>query len=116
MSVNFKEGEPVEAGQLLASIDPGAYRFEAAQAEAVLARDKAALAELVATRKEMTPPSQYSAMTAQIESTIKSDQAKVENAMLQVTSAQVRAPIAGVAGLRWWNPAISFTPEIPTVC
>ena len=42
MSVNFKEGDQVEAGQLLASIDQRPYQIELNQAEAQLARDDAA--------------------------------------------------------------------------
>jgi len=39
MSVNFKEGDLVQAGQLLATIDPHPYQLRLAQAEGQLARD-----------------------------------------------------------------------------
>ena len=41
--INFKEGQQVQAGQLLAQIDPRAFQATLGQAEGVLARDKAQL-------------------------------------------------------------------------
>src|SRR5215831_9904623 len=45
MSVGFKEGDIVQAGQVLASIDARPIQLELAQAEAQLARDRAQLAD-----------------------------------------------------------------------
>jgi multidrug efflux pump subunit AcrA (membrane-fusion protein) len=43
LEVTFAEGQPVEAGDLLARIDPRAYEVSLRQAEAQLARDEAVL-------------------------------------------------------------------------
>ncbi len=45
MSVSFKEGGLVQAGQVLASIDPRPYQLQLAQAEGQLARDQAQLGD-----------------------------------------------------------------------
>lgn len=104
MSVTFKEGDLVQAGQVLASIDASTYQFQLAQAEGQLARDEAQLAELMLTKKSLTPEPQLGAMAAQIEGSIRTDRAKLDNAKLQLTYTQVRAPITGVAGLRLVDP------------
>jgi multidrug efflux system membrane fusion protein len=82
MSVSFKEGDVVQAGQLLASIDARPYEIQLAQAEGQLAQDQA----------------------AGLEPRLKADRANVESAQLQLTYAHVTAPITGVAGLRLIDP------------
>jgi RND family efflux transporter MFP subunit len=90
LSVSFKEGDLVEAGQVLATIDPRTYEFQLAQAEGQLARDQAQRSEA------------YSGIInkQQFEGTIKTDQALVENARLQLNYAKILAPISGLVGLR----------------
>ena len=101
MSLGFREGDLVQAGQVLASIDPRPYRVQLAQAEGELAYDRA---QLAAARDQNAIPKQQLdsqiAMVAQLEGKIKTDQAKVESAKLQLTYAQVTAPITGIVGLR----------------
>jgi multidrug efflux system membrane fusion protein len=82
ISVSFREGEQVQAGQVLATIDPRPYRIQLAQAEGQLAQDQA----------------------AQIEARIKTDLANVEHAKLLLTYTQVTAPMTGVTGLRKVDP------------
>ena len=45
MSVSFKEGDTVQAGQMLATIDPRPYQLQLTQAEGQLARSQAQLAD-----------------------------------------------------------------------
>lgn len=110
-SLNFKEGEPVKAGQLLAQIDPRALQAALAQAEGTLARDKAQLenARLDLARyrdllaKDALPRQQLEtqqALVRQLEGTIKAEQAAVDNAQLQLSYTRVTAPISGRAGLK----------------
>jgi multidrug efflux system membrane fusion protein len=82
ISVSFKEGEQVQAGQVLATIDPRPYRIQLAQAEGQLAQDQA----------------------AQINDRIKTDLANVDHARLLLTYTQVTAPVTGVTGLRKVDP------------
>ncbi|HTB13220.1 MAG TPA: efflux RND transporter periplasmic adaptor subunit [Bryobacteraceae bacterium] len=102
MSVNFKEGELVQAGQTLATIDPQSYQVQLTLAEGQLARDKAQLADtMLATKggaKEQT--TSQAATLMQLEATVKTDQANVDHAKLQLAYTQLVSPITGVAGLR----------------
>jgi RND family efflux transporter MFP subunit len=115
MSVSFNEGAVVQAGQLLASIDPQPYQIQLAQAEGQLARDQAQLADATEQVRRLRQLSAANAIpkqevdtqtgaVAQLEGSIRADQANVDNAKLQMTYTQVRAPITGVAGLRLVDP------------
>jgi multidrug efflux system membrane fusion protein len=115
MSVSFKEGELVQAGQLLASIDPGLYESQLVQAMGQLTRGQATLqnarAEMVRLQKQVDlgansePQLEAQAGTVrELEGNIMADQAKVDYAKLQLSYAQIRAPITGVTGLRLVDP------------
>jgi RND family efflux transporter MFP subunit len=96
ISVGFKEGDVVQAGQVLASIDARPYQVELAQAEAQLARDRAQLAD--ARSRQQT------AEIVQFERVVSADEAAIENARLQSAYAEIRSPITGIAGLRLIDP------------
>nr|WP_233151813.1 MdtA/MuxA family multidrug efflux RND transporter periplasmic adaptor subunit [Pelomonas sp. KK5] len=109
--IQFKEGQQVKAGQVLAQIDPRAFQAALGQAEGALARDKASLenarVDLARYRdlaaKDAIPKQQLDTQEAtlrQLEGTIKVDQAAVDSARLQVSYARVTAPIAGRVGLK----------------
>lgn len=101
-SVSFKEGDTVQAGQVLASIDSHNFDVQLAEAESQLAKDEAQLAWL------RVAPSrggkEQEAALAQSEGNVKSDQAKLEAVKLIVSYATVTAPITGVVGLRRVDP------------
>lgn len=110
-SLNFKEGQMVQAGQTLAQIDPRPFEAAVMQAEGNLLRDKATLdnayidqqryRNLVA--KEAVPKQQLDtqdALVKQLEGTVKADQGALNTAKLQVTYAKVIAPISGRVGLK----------------
>jgi len=107
----FKEGQTVQAGALLAEIDPRSYQIALAQAQGTLTRDQAQLAnaridltryrDLIA--KDAAPKQQLDtqlSLVAQLEGTVMSDQAQVDNAKLQLSYTRVTAPIAGLVGLK----------------
>jgi RND family efflux transporter MFP subunit len=98
MTVTFKEGDLVQAGQVLASIDSRAYQARLDQAEGQLAWDQAKLADA-----QNATPNQPATISA-LESNLRVDRANVDNAKLQLTYTQVTAPISGVAGLRLIDP------------
>jgi RND family efflux transporter MFP subunit len=115
LSVNFTEGSLVQAGQLLASIDPQPYQIQLSQAEAQITRDQALLqnalvdlARYVTLQKQNAiPESQVDAqrvVVAQLTGAIKAENANVENARLQIVYTQITAPMMGVAGLRLVDP------------
>ncbi|HTX33542.1 MAG TPA: efflux RND transporter periplasmic adaptor subunit [Bryobacteraceae bacterium] len=101
MSVSFQEGDQVQQGQLLATIDPRPYQIELEQAEAQLAEDQA---ELAAAQRAATGGLGPQSAALEIEGRMRIDQTKVESARLQVSYTQIMAPISGVVGLRLLDP------------
>ncbi len=105
----FKEGDDVKEGQPLFEIDPRSYRATFNQAQAVLARDRAQLANadqdvtryqtLVA--KDYVTAQQFEQVkttAAALQATLASDQAAAEQAHLNLQYATIRSPISGRAG------------------
>ena len=115
MAIHYTEGEFVKEGQLLAEIDPRPFQVQLAQAEGVHARDSANLAnarlDLERYRlllvQDAIPKQQLDTQTAlvnQLEGSVKTDQANIDNAKLQLTYAHITAPIPGRVGLRLVDP------------
>lgn len=108
-AINFTEGQNVQAGQLLMTIDPTAQQLNLQQAEANLARDKAQLQLAEANAKrygalvklEYVTRQQYEeavATAAAQRAVVAADQDQVQQAQLQLDYTQVRAPISGKTG------------------
>lgn len=115
ISVTFREGQTVKAGDLLAEIDPRPFQVQLEQAEGQLAKDQAQLkdAQLNADRDQQLWKDQVIArqtvdtqiaQAAQFEGAIKSDQGSVDSARLQLSYCRVIAPISGRVGLRLVDP------------
>jgi multidrug efflux system membrane fusion protein len=111
VKVAFTEGQSVRAGEVLAEIDPRAYRAQLAQAEGQMARDQALLANArIDVERYRTLYAQDSiakqqvdtqeALVRQYEGTVKFDQGQIDNAKLQVLYSTITAPIGGRLGLR----------------
>ncbi|MEO8604049.1 MAG: MdtA/MuxA family multidrug efflux RND transporter periplasmic adaptor subunit [bacterium] len=111
MAVHFTEGDAVQAGDLLAEIDPRPYAVSLAQAQGQMARDQALLAnarvDLDRYRKlvaqDSIPKQQLDtqgALVAQFEGAVQADQAQIDSAKLQLTYSRITAPISGRLGLR----------------
>jgi multidrug efflux system membrane fusion protein len=111
LSVDFKDGQFVKKGDLLARLDPSTYEAQLDQAEANLVRDQAHLenAQLnlgryVPLQKQGFAPEQQvatqQAMIAQQQATIKADQAAIEYAKTELSYTKLVAPFDGVAGIR----------------
>ena len=94
MSLGFNDGDLVQAGQVLASIDPRPYQIQLARAESQLARAQAQLADAKLAQNPVAP----------LESSVKTAQADVDSAKLQLAYTQIASPITGVAGLRLVDP------------
>ena len=113
--VLFEEGQHVEAGQLLAEIDPRAYQVQLDQAEGQRQQNLAQLrnAELDLKRyqtlfKQDSIARQQldsqQALVRQYQGTTKVDQAQVDDARLQLSYTRITAPISGRIGLRQVDP------------
>jgi multidrug efflux system membrane fusion protein len=109
--VDFTEGQTVKAGDLLAQIDPRPFQAALDQALAKEAQDQAQLsnAQLNLQRDENLVVRQYAtqqtvdnekASVAQLQATIKGDDAAIENARVQLGYTTVTAPISGRTGIR----------------
>lgn len=111
LSVNFKEGQDVKRGDILAQIDPTTFQAALDQASAKKAMDEALLAnaqndlnryeQLAATNAiNKQQADTQRALVAQYTAQVKSDQAAIESAQATLGYATIRAPIDGRTGLR----------------
>jgi len=111
VSIDFKDGQVVKKGQLLAQLDPSTLQAQLDQAEANLARDEAHLengrinlGRYIPLQKQGFAPAQQvstqQAKIAQEEAVIKGDQAAIEYAKTQLGYTKLVAPFDGVAGIR----------------
>jgi multidrug efflux system membrane fusion protein len=111
IKVSFQQGQTVHKGDLLAEIDPRPYQAQLDQAIANRDRDKAqgvnaqanldryvplqakgfATGQLVDTQK---------AQVAQLDATVKADEAVIEKARVSLGYTRLTAPIDGVTGIR----------------
>jgi membrane fusion protein, multidrug efflux system len=115
MSVNFREGQIVQQGQLLLQIDPRPYEVQLEQAQGQLAHDTATLKndtiilerdrvlfqQNVIARQTLDT---QEATVRQDQGTLVTDKANVDNAKLQLTYSRITAPISGRIGLRQVDP------------
>lgn len=111
LAIHFQEGQQVKAGDLLAEIDPSQFKITLAQAQGQLAKDQATLAnarrdlaryqQLVKTnlvsRQELDA---QQALVNESVGTIKTDEAAVASAQLQLDWSRITAPIDGRVGLK----------------
>ena len=115
MTVHFKEGDLVRAGDPLIEIDPRPYQAVVTQIEGELARDQALLdnARIDVTRytallaQNAIPEQQLTtqnALVKQYEGTVKNDQGQLDAAKLNVDYCHIPSPIGGIVGLRLVDP------------
>ena len=111
LSVNFKEGDDVKKGDVLAKIDPVIYQAQLDQAIAKKAQDEAQLAnskidleryeKLAATaaiNKQQADTQR--ALVAQNTALVKADQAAIDNAWAMLGYTTITAPLDGRTGIR----------------
>ena len=113
--VAFTEGQDVKKGQLLAQLDPRTLQAQLLQAQAARAKDQATLANArvdlqryttliaqdAATQQQLDT---QKALVNQLEATVKSDDAQVNAAQVQLGFTTIVAPISGRTGARLVDP------------
>lgn len=115
MSVNYREGQIVHKGDLLAVIDPRPYMAVLTQAEGQLERDQALLKNAnidlqrykTALDQHAIPEQTYATQTATVsqdEGTVKVDQGNLQAAQVNVDYTKITSPIDGRVGLRTVDP------------
>jgi membrane fusion protein, multidrug efflux system len=109
--IAFTEGQAVHAGDLLAQIDPRPYQSQLDQVTAARDRDQAQLTNAqanldrytqLATKGDATPQlvDTQKAQVAQLLNAVKSDQALIEQAQVQLEYTRLTSPISGITGVR----------------
>jgi multidrug efflux system membrane fusion protein len=115
MSVNYTEGQEVNAGDPLAEIDSRPYEAALVQAQGQLARDQALLENANIDLKRYqdafasnaVPEQQVAtqlALVHQYQGTVTNDQGMVDAAQVNVGYCHLTAPISGRVGLRPIDP------------
>ena len=111
IEVDFKEGQEVRKGDVLARIDPRTYQAALDQALAKKAQDEALLAnaKVDLARYQKLVQNNYTtaqqadtqrATVAQLTAQLNSDQAAIDNARTLLGYTTITAPIEGRAGIR----------------
>jgi membrane fusion protein, multidrug efflux system len=106
---NYREGEPVRAGQVLFEIDPAQFEIAVANARAQLAQNQAKLAQARRDEARLKPlaaeravsQKEYDDALAALqtgEAAVQQGMAAVREAELNLSYTKVVAPVAGVSG------------------
>jgi len=110
--INFKEGQHVNQGDLLAVIDPRPFQVALDQAQANLFRDQAQLKDAQRNYERFKSLFDDSgamsqqqvdtqrAAADQLEGAVRADQSQIDNAKLNLVYSHITAPISGRIGLR----------------
>ena len=115
ITVNVREGQNVKQGELLIVIDPRPYEVQLAQMQAQLFKDQATLrdAKLNLERYTTLIPSgsiaqqqvdTQKSLVDQLDGQVRTDQAQIDNAKLQIIYCHITAPFSGRVGLRQVDP------------
>ncbi len=111
VKVDFREGQEVKEGDLLAQIDPRPYEVQLSQTQATLFKDQSALRDAKVNLerfqqlyKDGVIPKQQldtqDSLVGQLEGAVRADTAQVDNVKLNLAYTRITAPVSGRVGLR----------------
>jgi membrane fusion protein (multidrug efflux system) len=117
----YKEGDRVDAGSTLFTIDRAPYEIELAQARAALAQERANLEKAQRETKRLKPlveqkaisQKEYDDATSSLKTSqalIRASQAKLRDAELNLSYTSVTSPISGVTGRARYSEGSLVTP------
>src|SRR5882762_5417477 len=115
MSVDYREGQMVRQGEVLAEIDPRPFQAVLVQAEGQYRRDvatlKGARVDLVRFRnlfaRDALQKQQLDdqvALVQQLEGTVKFDEGQIQSAKVNLVYCRIASPVSGRVGLRLVDP------------
>lgn len=128
LSVNFREGQAVKKGDLLAQIDPRSFQAAYDQAVASKRQNQALLATAQSNYERSNSPEyrQFVAQTdlitlrnqvAQYQAAVAASQASADQAKVQLDYSRIVSPISGTTGIRAVDPGnvVSTASQIVTI-
>jgi multidrug efflux system membrane fusion protein len=112
IEIDFKDGQDVKKGDVLARIDPSLYQAQYDQAVATKAKDEALLAnarnDLLRYQKlaqteagSKQQADTQKSLVAQLEAQVRVDQGAIDNAKTMLAYTTITAPIDGRTGIRF---------------
>lgn len=108
-TISYQEGQHVDAGQVLAQIDPRPFQAALDQAKATKAKDEAQLANAQLDLTRFQNLKQFAtgqsvdtqkALILQLQAQIEGDQAAIDNAATQLSYTTITSPLNGRTGIR----------------
>ncbi|MEO7052177.1 MAG: efflux RND transporter periplasmic adaptor subunit [Rhodanobacter sp.] len=115
LSIDFREGQPVNKGQVLARIDPRTFQASYDQAVSKRNQDQSLVATARSNYQRSQDPkyreyvskinldTQKNTVT-QYQAAVAADDAAIRDAKVQLDYTQIRSPIDGLAGIRAVDP------------
>lgn len=111
VSIEFKDGQLVETGQVLAKVDPRGFQYRLEQSIGQLKQNQAQLKIAETDLKRYRRLAQQNSISTQqletqeatvqqLQGQVQASQAAVDDARLQLEYTQIKAPITGRLGLR----------------
>ncbi|MES2607234.1 MAG: efflux RND transporter periplasmic adaptor subunit [Pseudomonadota bacterium] len=107
--VHFKEGQPIQEGNLLIEIDDELLQTQLRQAEATMLKDIALLSQAEKeltrntelTKRDMSSKSAFDKVEATakgLRASVASDQALIDSLKIQIGYTHIKSPLNGIAG------------------
>jgi membrane fusion protein, multidrug efflux system len=106
-AIRFREGQVVQAGDVLVELDNAEERASQAEAEAALIDSQA---QYRRARELLQTRTVSESQVQQLEATMKADEARLRAAEARFEQTLVRAPFSGRIGLRQVSPGSLVTP------